>query len=224
MIIVNAHNTVVPLFPLETVLFPHIAIPLHVFEPRYRELVLYCLEHDSPFGVVLIREGREVGDPEPQLYEVGTLARIGRLRRLEDGRFQLLAMGEERFRIQHLIRGEIPYLQAEIIAWHDHPTNWDDLSAITASLHAQFLEFLRAVLEPMGVQVNEFRLPEDPVALSFVLAGTLQGSPQFRQYLLEIQDTAERLRLISELLHSVSLASEVRPFDPNYWQEYVQRN
>lgn len=220
----NAHNTVVPLFPLETVLFPHIAIPLHVFEPRYRELVLYCLEHDSPFGVVLIREGREVGDPAPQLYEVGTLARIGRLRRLEDGRFQLLAMGEERFRIQHLIRGETPYLQAEIIAWHDHPTNWDDLNTITASFHAQFLEFLRAVLEPMGVQVNEFRLPEDPVALSFVLAGTLQGSPQFQQYLLEIQDTAERLRLISEILQRVSLASEVRPFDPNAWQEYVQRN
>lgn len=220
----DEQSQIVPLFPLETVLFPYTAIPLHVFEPRYRELVLYCLEHDSPFGVVLIREGQEVGDTDPVLYEVGTLARIGRLRRLSDGRFQLLASGEERFRIRHLIRGEAPYLQAEITLWHDVETDWEVLRAYTESLRAQFLEFLRAVLEPMGVQVNDIRLPEDPIAFSFVLAGTLQAPLPFRQYLLEIQDTLERLRLIKEILQNATPSSEVRPFDPARWQEYVQRN
>jgi uncharacterized protein len=76
---VNESIWTIPLFPLETVLFPYTALPLHIFEPRYREMVMHCLETDSPFGVVLIREGREVGDAEVQVHEVGTLARIGRL-------------------------------------------------------------------------------------------------------------------------------------------------
>ncbi len=221
----NEQSMVIPLFPLETVLFPYTAVPLHVFEPRYRELVLYCLENDSPFGVVLIRSGREVGDPEPEVYEVGTLARIGRLKRLSDGRFQLLAMGEERFRIQNLIRGEAPYLKAEVTVWRDYPAqNQEALTALTESLRSLFLEFLRGVLEPMGVQVNELRLPDDPVSLSFVLAGTLQGSLEFRQYLLELQDTGERLRLIYELIQSAATGGELRQFDPAHWQEYVSRN
>ncbi|HXL19893.1 MAG TPA: LON peptidase substrate-binding domain-containing protein, partial [Streptosporangiaceae bacterium] len=73
-----------PLFPLNVVLFPHMALPLHVFEPRYRKMIGDCLEEGHSFGVVAIREGRETGPATP--YGVGTLAKIVRIDRLDDGR------------------------------------------------------------------------------------------------------------------------------------------
>ncbi|GBC92681.1 Lon protease [bacterium HR15] len=214
----------VPLFPLETVLFPHTMIPLHVFEARYRELVLYCLEHDSPFGVVLIREGEEVGG-EVEPYEIGTLARIGRLRRLEDGRFQLLALGEERFRIRRLHRGLTSYLQADIEPWRDFPPfSPEEQQALTQAVADAFTEFLRAALEPYGLRTSEIRLPDDPVMLSFAVAGTLQVSLPFKQYLLELQDTCERLRLLHLVLQEVAHAYETTPFDPDHWPGFFSSN
>lgn len=215
----------VPLFPLETVLFPHTMIPLHVFEARYRELVVYCLEHDSPFGVVLIREGAEVGGGEVEPYEIGTLARIGRLRRLEDGRFHLLAMGEERFRIRRLHRGLTPYLQADIEPWRDFPPfSPEEQQALTQAVADAFTEFLRAALEPYGLRTSEIRLPDDPVMLSFAVAGTLQVSLPFKQYLLELQDTCERLRLLHIVLQEVAHAYETKPFDPDNWPGLFSNN
>ncbi|MEN3000731.1 MAG: LON peptidase substrate-binding domain-containing protein [Armatimonadota bacterium] len=220
----NALNRV-PLFPLETVLFPHTIIPLHVFEARYKELVIYCLEHDSPFGVVLIREGAEVGGGEVEPYEIGTLARIGRLRRLEDGRFQLLAVGEERFRIRQLHRELTPYLQADIEPWRDFPPfSQEEQQALTQAVTDSFVEFLRAVLEPYGLRPSEIRLPDDPVALSFFVAGALQASLPFKQYLLELQDTCERLRLLHLVLQEVAHAYETKPFNPDNWPGFFSNN
>ncbi len=220
----NNNAQVIPLFPLETVLFPHTMLPLHIFEPRYREMVLYCLETDSPFGIVLIREGREVGG-EAEPYEVGTLARIGRLRRLEDGRFHLIALGEERFRIQKLIRGEKPYLQAEITPWRDHPPHdWDEQDQLAQEVSELFMEFLQSALTPLGVTASEITLPEDPVALSFAVAGTLQTNLEFKQYLLELQDTMERLRLLRIILAYDPTETEIKHFDPAEWSEYLSKN
>jgi len=215
----------VPLFPLETVLFPHTIIPLHVFEPRYRELVLYCLEHDSPFGVVLIREGQEVGDSEVEPYEIGTLARIGRLRRLEDGRFHLLAVGEERFHIRRLYRGLTPYLQADIEPWRDFPPfSPEEQQSLTQAVIEAFTKFLRRALEPYGVRASEIRLPDDPVMLSFAVAGTLPVELPFKQYLLELQDTCERLRLLQVVLQEAAPAFETKPFDPDNWPGLFSSN
>lgn len=220
----NEGAQVIPLFPLETVLFPHTMLPLHIFEPRYREMVLYCLEHDSPFGIVLIREGREVGG-EAEPFEVGTLARIGRLRRLEDGRFHLIALGEERFHIQKLIRGETPYLQAAVVPWRDHPpTNWHEQQRLANEIAEQFMGFLQSALTPLGITVSDISLPEDPVALSFAIAGTIQGNLEFKQYLLELQDTMERLRLLHTLLRHSTVDTTLKRFDPSEWSEYLTQN
>lgn len=225
---VEQQSQIVPLFPLETVLFPYTAIPLHVFEPRYRELVAYCVEHDSPFGIVLIRQGREVGGGEVQLYEIGTLARIGRLRRLQDGRFHLIALGEERFRIRHLIEDEAPYRKAEVEPWRDNPPrDKDELNHLAQMVRLIFSRFLRAALESVGLDFSEVELPEDPVMLSFTVASTLHGSLPFRQYLLELQDTAERLRLVYaalETLETIAHRSEIRAFNPDNWREYINQN
>lgn len=217
----------IPLFPLETVLFPYTALPLHIFEPRYREMVMHCIEHDSSFGVVLIREGSAVDDPNAEPHEIGTLARIGRLRRQPDGRIHLLALGEERFQIVRLIRGEAPYLKAQVRLWRDfEPFAWEEEQRYADEVAGLFREFLKLALDASGLRVEEIELPRSPTALSFAIAGTLQLEMPLRQYLLELQDTTERLRLLKQILEhlTVAFASEIQPFDPEHWREYVNRN
>jgi Lon protease-like protein len=89
-----------PLFPLHTVLCPGVALPLHIFEERYKVMVEECLADQNPFGVVLIREGREVGEGDLAVAEVGTLAEIREATRYPDGRFDLVTLGTQRFRLE----------------------------------------------------------------------------------------------------------------------------
>ena len=103
-----------PLFPLNTVLCPGIALPLHIFEERYRALVRHCLDNSAPFGVVLIREGRETGTGTISFTGIGTVAEIRDAGRFEDGRFQLLVVGTRRFEIRRVLSGKRPYLVAQV--------------------------------------------------------------------------------------------------------------
>ncbi|HEX2754250.1 MAG TPA: LON peptidase substrate-binding domain-containing protein [Candidatus Limnocylindrales bacterium] len=103
-----------PLFPLNTVLCPGIALPLHVFEDRYRAMVRHCLETTSPFGVVLIRQGREVGSGVISFTGIGTIAEIRDAGSYDDGRYDLLVVGTRRFEIRHVLSGKQPYLVAEV--------------------------------------------------------------------------------------------------------------
>jgi Lon protease-like protein len=103
-----------PLFPLNTVLCPGIALPLHIFEERYRELVRHCIDSSSPFGIVLIREGREVGTGAISFTGIGTVAEIRDAGRYEDGRYDLLVVGTRRFEIRRVLSGRRPYLMAEV--------------------------------------------------------------------------------------------------------------
>ncbi|HEY7915989.1 MAG TPA: LON peptidase substrate-binding domain-containing protein [Acidimicrobiales bacterium] len=100
------------MFPLSTVLFPHAGLALHVFEARYRALMADCLAHAADFGVVLIARGSEVGGGD-QRFEVGTVARISQVARLEDGRMMILARGIERVRVCRWLT-EVPYPLAEV--------------------------------------------------------------------------------------------------------------
>src|SRR5271168_1154222 len=102
-----------PLFPLGTVLYPGMILPLHIFEERYRQLVQDLLELPEPrrFGVIAIRKGRETGiDGVQSLYEVGCTATLRQVERLEDGGFNLVTVGTERFRLNGLDQA-LPYLR-----------------------------------------------------------------------------------------------------------------
>jgi Lon protease-like protein len=103
-----------PLFPLNTVLCPGIALPLHIFEDRYRAMVRHCLDTTSPFGVVLIRQGRETGTGTISFTGIGTIAEIRDAGRYEDGRYDLLVVGTRRFEIRRVLSGKRPYLVAEV--------------------------------------------------------------------------------------------------------------
>jgi Lon protease-like protein len=101
-----------PLFPLQTVLCPGIALPLQVFEPRYRRLTEHCIERRESFGIVLIREGSEVGTGDLSIAGVGTFAEIRDARRQPDGRYELLVVGTGRFTIREVDAASRPYLVA----------------------------------------------------------------------------------------------------------------
>ncbi|MEM7800244.1 MAG: LON peptidase substrate-binding domain-containing protein, partial [Chloroflexota bacterium] len=101
-----------PLFPLNTVLFPGMPLALHIFEERYKLMINTCVSEGKPFGVVLIKNGREAGgSAEP--YSIGCKASISQLQPLRDGRMNLVANGEDRFKI-HTISNEKPYLVGKV--------------------------------------------------------------------------------------------------------------
>jgi len=136
-----------PLFPLETVLCPGIALPLHVFEPRYRRLLERCLAEGSSFGVVLVREGREVGPTPASLARVGTMAEIRECRALDDGTFDILVVGTERFAISEVTAGADGYLVAEIAALPDRVDDELLVARLADRVSRRFVDYLR-LLQP----------------------------------------------------------------------------
>jgi hypothetical protein len=137
----------IPLFPLHTVLCPGIVLPLHVFEDRYRALTRHCLATGAPFGVILIREGREVG-PEamPTLADVGALVEIREAGRYADGRYDLLAAATGRFAIDSVDPGRAPYLVAEVTPLAEQigdDARAERLAATAVRRFVRYLELMR---------------------------------------------------------------------------------
>lgn len=190
-----------PLFPLNLVLFPGMRMPLHIFEERYKAMIGECVEREQPFGVVLIKEGKEVGDPaEP--FRTGTSARITQVARLEEGRMNIVTHGERRFELVEIIQrrphlvGRVRYLDE---ATGDVPA---DLCREVQEGQAVLLRHLAALA---GGWVAKVDVPKDPVQLSFAviasLASTIDLPAQLRQRLLESPTAQERLKLLVPILH-----------------------
>jgi hypothetical protein len=161
----------IPLFPLHTVLSPGLALPIHVFEERYRVLVRHCIDRASPFGVVLIREGSEVapGDGRAQelsIASVGTLAEIREASQHRDGRWDLLTVGVGRFAIRAVRTDVEPYLVADVEALDDDDGDADEAAALVARVTRRFVDYLRLLqpqdgeaADPIDVQV-EVEVPD----------------------------------------------------------------
>lgn len=179
-----------PLFLLRSVLFPHMPMSLHVFEDRYQEMMRDCLDAGSSFGVVAIREGHEVGgDAEPR--GVGTLARIVHVDRLSDGRMNLLITGASRFRVVRRVAGKA-YARAEVEYLQEDSDRVP--GRLLASLRTTFEGYLRG-LRRVAPGVSEVPdLPDEPEALAYLVAATLETSLDTRQELLEAADAADRIR------------------------------
>ena len=136
-----------PLFPLHTVLCPGVALPLRVFEDRYRALVRRCLELDQPFGVVLIRDGHEVGPGATSIATVGTMAEIREASKYSDGGYDLLVVGTRRFRIDSVGAGPTPYLVGDVTEL-DEPVGDPELAGrMTGEVTQRFVRYL-ALLQP----------------------------------------------------------------------------
>ena len=131
----------IPLFPLHTVLCPGIVVPLHIFEERYRALTRHCLETGSPFGIVLIREGREVGASRT-LARVGALVEIRSAGRYPDGRYDLMAAATGRFAIDSVDLARAPYLVADVTPLEDEVGDELRAERLAASAIRRFVRYL----------------------------------------------------------------------------------
>ena len=192
--------TELPLFPLNLVLFPGMRLPLHIFEERYKAMIGDCIEREAPFGVVLIREGPEVGGPaEP--FRVGTTARITQVHRLEEGRLNLLAQGERRFDLVEIVQ-ETPHMVG-LVNFREEAVG-EAAPSLLAQVGEEYAAFLRHLGSLAGGWNAPVHTPEDPLTLSFEAVATLTGSielPQsMRQELLEIDTAGERLTRLLPLL------------------------
>ena len=183
-----------PLFPLNTVLFPQAAIPLQIFEERYKMMLQECLDSDSKFGVTLIREGAEVGDPAVP-HDIGTVARIIQVNRIEGDRFFVSAVGERRFRIIRVTQNR-PFMAARVELLDEIGDDPVSENLITEATDL-FGEYARFSVGASGGWVSETRVPTDPARLSYHIASKIQMDLSDRQRLLE-QDFAEQ-RLAAEI-------------------------
>jgi Lon protease-like protein len=188
---VAEEQPVLPLFPLQVVLFPGMALPLHIFEERYKQMIGECLATNTGFGVVLIREGQEVGEPAIP-FEVGPVARIASVERFRDGRMNLVTVGTRRFRcVEHLqVR---PYRIARV-AWLEDETPSAAAAGLAQSVREAAEAYLQAVYTLADLPRRDIQFAEDLTALSFQIGALLQIGALERQQLLELTSTDARLQ------------------------------
>jgi Lon protease-like protein len=217
-----------PLFPLGTVLYPGLLLPLHIFEDRYRQLVHDLLAGPEPrqFGVIAIRKGRETGiDGVSALYQVGCTATLRRVAQHDDGRFDLVTVGTQRFRLATLDDSQ-PYLTGEVDLLAEE-TGEESAAALAAqAVRTAFLAYLEMLATREAVQVSLPELPDEPVSLSYLVASAMILDLPVRQALLAEPDavrrlTSERALLTREVTMLRSLtatpAPDLRntPYNPN---------
>ncbi len=180
-------DSLLPLFPLDVVLFPGTPLPLHIFEPRYKEMIAECREQERTFGVVrALEEG---------LAEVGCTAEIvSVVKEYPDGQLDLVTEGRRRFEVLH-VNQERTFLRAEVLLFDDEaavPAKAETARAV--QLHSEILALAGAAQDLS---------PADPAALSFYLAGSLPLDLDFKQKLLGLRSEAQRISALSEYLEAL---------------------
>lgn len=191
------------MFPLNTVLFPGVSVPLHVFEDRYRALVHELLRIDDPterlFGSVAIREGYEVGERGGQsLHRVGCVLQLTDVTSHADGTFDIVAVGRGRMRLD-AIDTSGPFLTGTIDLIDDDSDDQVDPAIATMALET-FERYRAQLSEVHGEPVLTGDLPKDPTYLSWSLAATALLTLRDRQALLEAEDASLRLTLVAGML------------------------
>ncbi|MFE2348229.1 LON peptidase substrate-binding domain-containing protein [Kitasatospora cineracea] len=221
-----------PLFPLNTVLYPGLVLPLHVFEERYRRLVADLLEQpeDEPrrFGVVAIKDGRETapvrehegpagpldglgapgGDPLDALHAVGCVADVASVREQPKGRYELLVTGTTRFRLRAL-DATGPYLVGEVSVLAEEPG--EGSGALAAGVERAFRTYQKRLAGAREATLSgEADLPDDPQVLSYLVAAATSLSTKDKQELLACPDTAQRLtRELALLRHESAVLAKL---------------
>jgi uncharacterized protein len=234
-------SKMLPLFPLPTVLFPGMRLPLHVFEERYRTLVADLLAGPEPrqFGVIAIRSGRAVGAVGvAALHEVGCVAVVRQVAPHADGRYDLQTVGTERFRLASVGRS-LPYLQGGVELLPDgvvepsvaEPSvaeqSADEAAPVMVrQVQAGFRAYLNALADRGGGVISVADLPDEPVLLSYVIGAAMIIDLPERQSLLAAPDALSRLRLERSLLvreTAMLRATTSRPA-PDYAHEQFSPN
>jgi Lon protease-like protein len=181
-------NTLLPLFPLDLVLLPGVPLPLHIFEPRYKEMIKECLDQKSVFGIIRSKED--------SLATIGCTAEIMNvLKTYSDGRMNILAEGKKRFEVLQVSQ-ERTFPQADVFYPEDEndPAAADEVQK-AIRLHQEIMELAGA--EPEAIEESETS------QLAYRLAGSLPFDPDFQQALLEMSSEAERIRSLVSFFERV---------------------
>jgi uncharacterized protein len=188
-----------PLFPLHPVLFPGGRLPLQIFEPRYMDMVVRCMRDDAPFGVVLIRSGSDArlapDSGQPEIFDVGTEARIVDFNQLSNGRLGVIVQGGRKFRVRgvreqpdHLLIGEVEYLA-------------DEPRIGIGDEHQELVGILRELIKhPMIEKLQLDVRFDDARSVGWRLAELLPIEPEIKQSLLKLQWPRERLQELTRLV------------------------
>ena len=192
-----------PIFPLAVVLFPGTPLPLHVFEPRYRQMLADCLASDRRFGITPTGTATEAPDPGM----VGCTAEVRVNQELPDGRSNIVVLGGERFVVADLLDEPLPYHVASVQTFDDDPDTApaDDR---TARLRELFVRYSRVVRELSDVEPEEPELPEEALPLSFHVAAGIDVEAPIKQRLLVERSTARRVEALLVVLPALSTAAE----------------
>jgi Lon protease-like protein len=211
-----------PLFPLNVVLFPGMMLPLHIFETRYKAMVAYCLDRNTPFGILLTKAGRGV-EEVPSVYATGTTAQIIECEKESAGCMNIMSLGRQRFRLLRVIR-TTPYLVGEI---EYQPFRGDESGEIRARgerVRPSLMAYLRLLTKTARVDLNLDELSTSPAALGILTAIVLQLANEEKQELLEslsygmLLAQEERLlareRVLLQFMLDTANAEEGSPFRP----------
>ncbi|MDJ0752558.1 MAG: LON peptidase substrate-binding domain-containing protein [Ardenticatenaceae bacterium] len=213
-----------PLFPLNTVLFPNMPITLHIFEERYKQMINTCITENEPFGVVLIQNGEEAGgSAKPR--KIGCTANIAQVQPLSEGRMNLVGLGEDRFEIISLSYDK-PYLVGSVEILPFVPPTGSKIVQIGQRLNGVLSEYLEVLANFGEVQFNVDKLPEDPLELAYLSATILQAPNEDKQTLLEIDNgdqfirqvyhtTRKEIAILKAMLAPNSAPAQEGPFSLN---------
>lgn len=174
------------------------ALPLHIFESRYKKMIKICLEEDKQFGVVLIRQGSEALGPLPEPYPIGCTARILDVHPLDEGRMNLTTIGEHRFRIKS-ISEELPYLVSQVELFPFVEDAPKELKTAADRITPKVKQYVRLLNEVEEVKIDAASIPENPVSLASFAATLLQMPPDEKQVLLESQTIVDLLTATDKL-------------------------
>lgn len=205
--------TFLPLFPLNTVLFPGMQLKLHIFEPRYKALMNQCIDRKEPFGVVLIRHGGEIGNQDTVPFDVGCTADIGEVQRLPLGRMNIVTTGHRRFRINAIDRSR-PYLVGDVDYFLPEADRPGVIKVYSKVLRPLLLRYLDILSSSSDSQFDPEQLPRQPRTIAQIGSILLQADNLQKQELLSMDSLSNLLTTLVDIYRLETMLLKVRLSPP----------
>lgn len=212
-----AEQAEIPLFPLNTVLFPGMMLPLHIFETRYKIMLKHCLGESVDFGVVLLKSGRAEGQLSADVYEVGTTATIKQVDALPGERFNIITTGSRRFRIIEPHPGRYPFLSATIEYYPVEKRDAPEAIALGNKMAPLIKQYLDLFKQTKGERFQFGNMPTDPLTLGFLAGVILPVENDVKQAILSQPDAYNMLKMEYGLLrHETMLLQIIHDTRPSW--------
>ena len=219
-----ANDSIIPLFPLSTVLFPGMMLPLHIFEERYKAMIKECLAESQPFGVVLAKvmpvpTGNMVPLYVDDLHRVGTTARITAVEHLKDGRMNLITVGQDRFIIKQVESSPENFLLGRVDPFPMENDDTQKVDNLVLKLRPVVRRYINHLGDASGEDLSEADLPADPIALAYLAGAAVQGPLLDKQKLLSATSLTG---LISDMVSLLDREDKILAYMLKAYQAHQQ--